>query len=133
MARSDLLLNLIRASSRGDKVFFRQTIEALVAEERKKHHNVLADQLSEFLKLNGSLLTKEMLSSTDERNQNLFIEINPQKQISDLILPSSVVESCNELIEEYHRADILRSHNIEPRHKVLLAGPPGNGKTSLAE
>jgi SpoVK/Ycf46/Vps4 family AAA+-type ATPase len=36
-------------------------------------------------------------------------------------------------VEEQHRANLLRSHNLEPRHRVLLAGPPGNGKTSLAE
>ena len=26
----------------------------------------------------------------------------------------------------------MRSHSLEPRHKVLLIGPPGTGKTSLA-
>ena len=28
---------------------------------------------------------------------------------------------------------MLRSHGLEPRHRILLAGSPGNGKTSLAE
>src|SRR5262249_50918218 len=32
-----------------------------------------------------------------------------------------------------HRVEILRSYGLEPRHRVLLAGAPGNGKTSLAE
>lgn len=131
MARSDLLINLVKASSQGDKIFFRQTLEALVAEERKKQHHVLADRLSEYLKLNGSLLSKQMLSSED--SSNLYFEINPQKRLSDLVLPEYVLKSCTQLIEEYHRIDILRAHNIEPRNKILLAGPPGNGKTSLAE
>jgi SpoVK/Ycf46/Vps4 family AAA+-type ATPase len=38
-----------------------------------------------------------------------------------------------ELIEEQQRRDILRSYGLEPRHRLLLSGPPGNGKTTLAE
>ena len=37
------------------------------------------------------------------------------------------------MIEEQHRASVLRAHSLEPRHRVLLVGPPGNGKTPLAE
>ena len=50
MARADLLLNLVRAGSRGDQTMFRRSLEAMVAEERAKHHGILANQLGEFLR-----------------------------------------------------------------------------------
>ncbi len=49
MARSDLLLNLVRAGSVGDQVGFRRTVEAMIAEERERQHHVVADRLTEYL------------------------------------------------------------------------------------
>jgi SpoVK/Ycf46/Vps4 family AAA+-type ATPase len=57
----------------------------------------------------------------------------PRRSINELYLDTAVRAACDELIEEQRRADVLRASGLEPRHRMLLAGPPGNGKTSLAE
>src|SRR5882672_4580572 len=54
MARSDLLVSLVCAGTVGDKRSFRSAAEAIIAEERAKHHNVLADTLTEVIHRNGS-------------------------------------------------------------------------------
>jgi hypothetical protein len=135
MARADLLLEVVRAGARGDQLLFRKALEALVAEERAKQHHVLADQLATHLQVNGSSAHARPAPPTRRDNQpyDLFFEVEPRRRLNDLILPDVVLGACRELTEEHHRADLLRAHNLEPRHRVLLAGPPGNGKTSLAE
>lgn len=132
MPRADLLVDLVRAGSRGDQTRFKRVVEAIAADERAKHHHVLADRLVENISTNGHA-TPSPAVSLDERVQHLLLEIVPRKSLADLILPEVVREACKELVEEQHRAELLRSYGLEPRHRVLLAGPPGNGKTSVAE
>jgi SpoVK/Ycf46/Vps4 family AAA+-type ATPase len=74
-----------------------------------------------------------MMSLPDQRTANLFHEVAPKRKFSDLILSDEILQICRELVQEQHKADLLRTFNLEPRHRVLLIGPPGNGKTSLAE
>lgn len=134
MARADLLLDLVRAGARGDQLLFRKAIEALVAEERAKQHHVLADRLASHLQHNGGSGHPQLAPL--RRNgppTDLFFEVEPRRRLEELILPDVVAAACRELVEEQNRADLLRSHNLELRHRVLVAGPPGNGKTSLAE
>ncbi len=132
MARADLVTSLVRAGIRGDQAIFKKTVEALIAEERSKQHHILADRLTEYLKDNG--YAKTVISGQlDLQAKNLLHEVSPIRKIEDLFLQDSILSACKELVEEQQRGELLRSYNLEPRHRILLAGPPGNGKTSLAE
>lgn len=135
MARADLLYRLVQSGMRGDKTSFRKVVEAVIAEERAKQHKVLAEKLNELLISlpDDRPVTNGGASMTDQRMGNLFCEVMPRRRLSDLILPDEVQQVCQAVIQEQHRTDLLRSYNLEPRNRILLIGPPGNGKTSLAE
>ena len=136
MARSDLLVSLVKAGSSGDSARARSVAEAIIAEERGKRHNVLADRLTDAMRGNGDSAggsgSTTFIGSSQPHRQFL-IELTPRKRLADLVLSDIARQACEELVEEQHRASVLRAHSIEPRHRVLLVGPPGNGKTSLAE
>lgn len=136
MARSDLLIKLVQSGFKGDKEVFRKAVEAIIAEERTKQHKVLADKLEETLSNGNGFHEKPFLNGSaipDQRIGALVHEITPKRKMDELILPNEVLQICQEFVQEHHRTDLLRSYNLEPRNRLLLIGPPGNGKTSLAE
>lgn len=131
MARADLLLQVVETASRGDRERFRRAVEALIAEEGAKRHHVLAKQLKDALSSLASGNGHEpMLGGHPE---TLVHAVVPERALSDLVLPSGVEAAVRRLVAEQHRVELLRAHALEPRNRVLLLGPPGNGKTSLAE
>ena len=132
MARSDLLLSIVRAGIAGDRGALRSSVEAAVAEERAKSHHIYADRLQRALNA-VSVTPPTAARPTAQAGKDTILETMLTKRIEDLILPLPVSEQIRQLIDEQHRADLLRAHGMQPRHRVLLSGPPGNGKTSIAE
>lgn len=134
VARSDLLINLVRATSHGDWDKTRSTIEALAAEEKAKNHHILAERLIDALNSapnNGTKIRGKLRGSG--QTPEAVYERQPRRRLEDLFLPEATRDAAYQVIEEQTRAGLLRSHGLDPRHRLLLTGPPGNGKTSLAE
>lgn len=135
MARADLLCDVIRYGLNNDNINFRKAAEAICAEERSNQHNVLAKKIEDMLNMSSKNPAKDSVTSPS-RNGNgdsIVSEKIPEKGLDQLLLPQNIIDNCKELIEEHMRADLLRSHGLEPRNRILLIGSPGNGKTSLAE
>jgi SpoVK/Ycf46/Vps4 family AAA+-type ATPase len=106
----------------------------MAAEERAKHHHQLAERLVENLKVSKpGPRAPEVTRTFDGGHGGLLYEVEPKRTLDLLLLNETVLTACRELVEEQHRKDLLRSYGMEPRHRVLLSGAPGNGKTSLAE
>lgn len=140
MARSDLLLSLVKAGATGNRNAFARAVEAVIADERAKSHEVLAERLDVELRRQHTAPGSSNVPSLYNRGQvdhvsatSLLREETARRGLTDLFLPDAAAVALRELVEEQQRADVLRSHDLEPRHRVLLSGPPGNGKTSIAE
>lgn len=131
MARADILISLIKSANLNDIVSFRKSVESLIAEERAKKHDILADKLSEIISENP--YKNNTTVKPNGSGKDLVFEIVPEKQFDDLIIEDKNLKICRDLIEEQHRSDLLRSYGLEPRNRILLTGSPGNGKTTLAE
>jgi SpoVK/Ycf46/Vps4 family AAA+-type ATPase len=132
VARSDLVIDLVEAQQRGDTTRFRTLVEAIIAEERSNQHHLVADRLSQLITTSGAW---GLLARDDSARPvaDLLQEIVPKRRLADVQLVPTVAAAINEVIEEHQRSELLRSHGLEPRNRILLEGPPGNGKTTVAE
>ena len=131
MARADLIVNLVKAGVSGDSQSVKSVTEAIVAEERAKQHTVLAERLEQVLKINGARATGGLNGRHPAKDY--LHEITPRRRLTDLVLPDMVARGCGQLVDEQLRSGVLRANGLDPRHRILLVGPPGNGKTSVAE
>ncbi|MDF9778788.1 AAA family ATPase [Pseudomonas baetica] len=57
----------------------------------------------------------------------------PTIALDDVVLEDHLEAEVHELLLEHHRRAELQAFSLEPRHKILLEGAEGNGKTMLAE
>jgi hypothetical protein len=92
MARSDLLVNLVKAGVSGDARTLKRTVEAIVAEERAKQHNVLADRLArvvegEGAQMNGMSNVVRAQQEAPRGPREFLAEIMPRRRIEELVLP----------------------------------------------
>jgi SpoVK/Ycf46/Vps4 family AAA+-type ATPase len=69
----------------------------------------------------------------DNRFTHLIEAVEPSHGRDDVVLSAANIQLFQELVEEFRQGDTLRRHSLPVTSKLLFCGPPGCGKTLMAE
>lgn len=124
-------------ASYGQDAAFRAVAEQIIVEEEKKNNRVLANSLRRTLEeaRAGASATKPLAPLIPFPNEaGDFVErVDPSHFKDEIVLSSGNIRLFSGLIKEFRRADLVRSHGLSVRSKLMFCGPPGCGKTFCAE
>jgi SpoVK/Ycf46/Vps4 family AAA+-type ATPase len=140
MASGDLLKKLFASYRRGDSKEFLIAAQEVIAEEEQRNHHVLARDLQKILENgNGRPVSSvrrfdlDQLPQDRERGTTLLEIRTPQRYLDQLVISPELHDQIDVVLDEYRAIQVLQANNLKARQKLLLAGPPGCGKTLCAE
>lgn len=139
MASAEQLKALLKSHIEGDEGRFLSVAMQVAAHEAKLGHGKLAEELRDMVdtakarKRSEDGLGKPVpLNKPRGELAGLLSVSYPQTRLTDMILDGSVSDKLLRTIKEQRFFAKLREHGLSPRHKLLLVGPPGTGKTMTA-
>lgn len=128
---------LIAAYHAGDDLAFRRATQAIIEEEEAKQHTALAKDLRRMLAIGGRSVSVDanvLPEPPRDRDSNVpLLEISTADlSLEDLVFPRAVAARLSGLLEEVVHWPALDAAGVPRRNRVLLYGPPGCGKTTIA-
>ncbi|MBA6154761.1 AAA family ATPase [Gelidibacter maritimus] len=139
MAAAEQIKSLIKSFSDGDDSRFYATAMQIAAAEARKGRQEIAEELKKLIKDSkkskfdvGSLKNLPVNAAQKELN-DLLEFTRPNDKLKDMVLNDKLKKIIIRILDEQKQIEKLRQHNLFPRKKLLLTGPPGCGKTMTAK
>ena len=139
MAVAEQIKSLIRSFGDGDENRFYATAMQIAAAEARQGHTDIAEELKKMIdkaklsKNKEAVLIKKMpVNSAQKELDDLLELIRPEVKLKDMVLSDNVRNSLQRVLDEQRKIDILESHGLKARRKLLFTGAPGCGKTMSA-
>lgn len=144
---SSILKRLFKAIGSNDQESLNNLAQSIIASEKKVGHNKLASELEKIItprsldeliqkKMMGEISSKAgltVLPKNSRDDADLTTLIGRTELRHHMVLSQEVESKFFSIEKEYLASKRLQAHNLEPRKKFLVYGPPGCGKTLSAE
>jgi SpoVK/Ycf46/Vps4 family AAA+-type ATPase len=133
------VVRIIESALNGQSTKVREYCELLIQNLKKEGDEKFAERLERTLKMNvrgsqpmASLDEIANFAPKDAESKLSMLEVENPKVVKKLILADNIEESISDFIKRVKARDQLRSLGIDPKLSILLYGPPGCGKTTIA-
>jgi SpoVK/Ycf46/Vps4 family AAA+-type ATPase len=140
MASSEQIRALVQSYSEGNDGRFLSVAMQVAAGEARKGHAAFSAELRRMIekakeRLQPQQTTGQTIPFAAARGElsDLFAVVHPQTHLSDMVLPRALHDRMKRIVDEHRQMAMLKGHNLRPRQRLLLSGPPGCGKTMTAQ
>lgn len=140
MARGELLRKLFISHRAGNEEEFRAIALEIIGEEEKKRNHQLARDLLRVLENSEPPMRFPKTTNNfgslpkDMERQTLLVDVRrPERYFGDILLTEENEKVIRRILDEYAKSELLRTHGLTAKRKILFCGPPGCGKTLCAE
>ena len=131
MATAEQIKSLIRSHFSDDLERFRTVALQVAAHEARKGHGALALDLRDILNREQRKV-KYPISFLPTELEGLILVEQTNITQSSLVMNTNLKNRITRILTEYRQKNKLKSHGLDYRRKILLAGAPGTGKTMTA-
>ncbi len=133
MATSEQLKALIRSHFNDDLEHFITVSLQLAAHEAHQGHGALAHDIRLIVEKARQERNVFKVFQFPSDLRGLVLSDEPKFSFASLVVSKEIKSRIDRIIHEYRQQDKLKSHGLSNRRKILIAGPPGTGKTMTSQ